>query len=510
MADWSVYFFGDPKNKGHYWIQTSVPDIHRSIYEAFAESPKFMYITAPRGFAKSTIAALIDPLYSIYYNLDTVIILIGKIETHAKRVLRNIKREITKNKKLLSVYGDLSPADRSTPWSTSEIKTRNNVYVRSIGMGGDIRGSLDAMFRPTKIIIDDPQTSKTMREPSTMESHEDYLDRDVMYAIDDRYGKIRFIGNLIGNGCLLQSIMDDRRWEGISFSALVDENGKPDVNGKSIWEAWHSTAGLQKEYKLMAAQGKLDIFMYERMNQMLAGFVKNLKGYKFHQGTLHHQNGQNILVFDDYPDPIPVFTYLGVDPAFAQTKSADERALITFAKGRVMVYGQWVNRTWVLEYDYNFIDPSKLIDRVLELHKKFYYRRVCLEINGGQLIYKYMMEDRMRTDLFWQSHPFDVAFIRNSIDKGDRVWATLGPKVKTGQVYIRGNMSDLIYEMDRFDTNQLHLCDAFEMADRDAEVCIHDIDTRDKSSKYWKRQQEEDERFAWKTLGIPETNFMEW
>lgn len=492
IAEWSKYFLGDPNNPAHYWIQTEIPKIHLKIYEALANEYRYFYITAPRGFGKSTIAALVYPLYRIYYRLDPYIVIIGKIDKAGIATLRNIKREIATNEKLIAVYGQLKPhRSEGLLWSRHEIQTRNGVFLRSIGMMGDIRGSLEAMYRPTLIIIEDPQTIKTLKEPSTLEAHIDFLERDVMNAIDSRYGKVRLIGNLIGQGCLLLEVQKDSRWVGINFSAL-------DENEKSVWEEWFPTKVLLNERETYRRNGKLDIFMYERMNIPVDAFTHSLKGYKYHRCSLVRQNDQNLLISDEFVDPIPVYTYMAVDPAFSKARSADPRALVTFAKGQFPVRDyagniRFVNGLWVLEYDYNQMDPDLIIDRVLELHRKYYYRAVIIETVGGQLIYKSLMDKALQSDEFWFKNPFIFTPVSyQEASKEDRIWTRFQPKCRLGQFFIRPEHGELQDELDLFLQNKrgIHILDALEMGDRYSDVCIESIQHFGDSYDRYRRKKE--------------------
>lgn len=480
IADWSVCFLGDPMNKAHYWIRSAVPPIHMTIYEKLAENNRFMYLTSPRDFAKTTVDNLVFPLYCVYYELDPYIVLIGKIDSSGKKSLKNIKREIKHNPKLAEVYGNLSPDDsKESSWSAVEIRTRNGVYIRSIGMMGDIRGSIDAMYRPTRIIIDDPQAAKHMREPATLESHEDYFERDVIFSLDEEYGKLNFIGNLVGKACLLAKVIKDPRFVGVNFSALVDKDGKPNINGKSIWEKRHSTKSLYAERNHFSRDGKLHIFMLERQNVIPSEYDKNLKGYKFHKLRFERMHDQNVLTGDEYPDPVRVNTYLAVDPAFSDSETADERALVVFAKGRILQkteYGKayWFNCLWVLEYIFNHMQPDDIINSVLELHKKYYFDSVIIEAISGAQIYEPMMFKASVQDTFFSQFPFSPVMVKyQPQNKKDRILTGLQPKCKLGQLLIRDTMIELIDEMDNFEMKKSpHLLDAIETANRYTTECM--------------------------------------
>lgn len=479
VAAWSMNFLGDPHNRAHYWIRSSVPPIHMSIYQMLAEFVKLQYLTSPRDFAKTTVDCLVWPLYCIYYELEEFIVMIGKIDKTGKRTLRNIMREVRYNPKIKDVYGDLSP-DKTNKQADSayEAKLNNGIFLRSIGMMGDIRGDIDDAYRPTLIILDDPQAVKVLREPSTLEAHEEWFDRDVIFAMDSEKGKLKFIGNLISRTCLLAKVIKDKRFTGINFSALVDKDGDPDINGRSIWEARHSTKKLHDERDSYTSRGKRHVFMLERMNIIVDEFSKNIKGYQLHRESFKRLMDQNVLISDEHTDPVRVNTYLAIDPAFADTESSDERALVAFAKGRVLRrarYGDpyWFNCLWVLEYLYNHMSPHHIIDEALKLHRKYYFEGIIVEQIGGAQILEPLMTEAKVQDTFFSRFPFSYTPVPyQPANKKHRIYSGLDPRAKLGQIFVREEMVEIINEMEDFDMYQSpHLLDALEMGNRYSIEC---------------------------------------
>lgn len=481
IVDFSKFFLGDKENSAHYWIRDSVPPVHYKTYEALANEYKFYYITAPREFGKSTTVQLVYILYRIVYRLEPYILLIEKNEKAGSRVLSNIKYEIARNYKIKEVYGELKPertrGDDDKQWSKSEARLRNGIFIRSVGMMGDVRGSLDRMYRFTMIVCNDPQNMKTMREPTTLEAHQEFWERDVEHALDHKHGKIRLVGNMLGDGCLLKYIADDPKYTGINFSALVDENGKPDINGRSIWESRFTTKSLHAERDNYKAKGKLHIFMAERMNIITDEGKKSLKGFRYHEAKFHREYNQNYITTAEYGD-IPVNTYHYIDPAYASTENSDSRAGVTVALGRFPSRDyagriMWVNGIWVLEYFYDHSDPSLLIDRALDLHRKYYYKGLVIEANGPQQIYEYIGNRRLMQDEFvFKNNINFIPVKRVSGNKEDRIYESIQPKCKLGQFFIRPEHDELENELTLFMHNPqgIHILDAIEMGLRYSHV----------------------------------------
>jgi hypothetical protein len=488
---WASFFFGDPEYPAHFYLRTGdIPKVHWGIHFSLSLNYKFYYCTSPREHAKTTHLRC-NTLYRLYYKMEPYILLIGKVGDSGKSLLSNLKFDVEQNEKLLEVYGELKPKRREVVWSAHEIETTNGCYLRSIGMMGSVRSGQKKGWRYTMILGDDVQDSTDMREPSTLETHKSFWEREVEYAIDSGYGKIRYIGNLLGRGCLLDFIMQDKKYQGTSFHSLVKEDGTPDmldnpreITGKSIWPAYHSTEKLRGEALDAIIKGKRAIWLAERQNIIVDELSRALTGYRFHHATFHrHADAQNVLVSDEWSDPIPVHTYLGIDPAFAQDKNADERVLLVFAKGRtfkrVENTGEMiaVNTTWILEYIYNHMNPTKIIDVALEWHKKYFFSSVIIEAIGGALIYESMFREKVVGDSFYSQHPFAPIFVKHQeADKKSRIYNSLQPKMALGQIYIRPEHQEFQNECAMFDSiKSPHILDTLQFSNEHSTECTESL-----------------------------------
>lgn len=489
---WSSFFFGDPEYQSHFYLKSGdLPKIHYGIHLGLTLNYKFYYCTSPRAFAK-TVHVRLNTLYRLFHKMEPYILLIGKVGDSGKSMLANIKYDIEQNEKLLEVYGELKPKNRDTVWSSHEIETTNGGYLRSIGMMGSVRSGQKHGWRYTLISAEDVQDSNDMREPSTLEAHKSFWEREVEYAVDVNFGKVRYNGNLLGPGCLLDHIMKDKKYQGISFHALVNEDGQPEmldnpreITGKSSWPSWFPTDVLRAEAYEAIIKGKRAVWLAERQNIITTELTRQLTGCRFHNLSFRRADDtQNQLYGEEYPDTnIPVYTYLAIDPAFAQGKNADERALLVFAKGRVFRRvdntGELIaqNCIWLLEYLYNFLTPTKIIDVALEWHKKYYFNSVIIEAIGAQQIYEPMMREKVVGDGFYSRYPFSPIFVKyQEADKKGRIYTSLQPLFSMGQIFIRSNMQELQNEMLLYDSiKSPHLLDCLQMGNQYSNTCIEPV-----------------------------------
>jgi len=173
-----------------------------------------------------------------------------------------------------------------------------------------------------------------------------------MYRIDNRVGKIRIIGNMLSDNCLLATVKRDRSWRGVDYSAL-------DEHDRSIWEERWPTSFLLKERQNAIDSGRYEEWMYERMNRPVAAKSRKLV-YKVVDMTFERRFNQNTLRINQM-EPIVVTTWLGIDPEI-DAEDWGPRAFVTLAKGYFPVEpGRLRPCIFVLDYLWRPLDPSDIV-----------------------------------------------------------------------------------------------------------------------------------------------------
>ena len=133
---------------------------------------------------------------------------------------------------------------------------------------------------------------------------------------------------------------------------------------------------------------------------------------------------------------------------------------------------------WILENTYDYSDPALLIDRGLELHRKYYFKGLMVEANGPQEIYAYLGIRAMKCDIFLLKHPVNFVPVKKVYgNKFDRIYEILQPKCRLGQLLIRPSHNELERELKLFIRNPkgIHLLDAIAMGLRYSDVCVERV-----------------------------------
>ena len=466
IAEFSEFYFGDPGQEAHWHIRDPIPDFHRHIYRDLAQELRFYYITCPSEFGKTTLATLVYPIYRAMYRLEAYITVGGSTqELSQDEHLDNIKRELEENEKLLEFFGEQKPArvsrlTRHRPWSAAEVELPTGVVIRALGCMGKIRGRKSGPVRPTLVIIDDPEEAEDVDSEAVLKRHRKWLFRNVMYRIDNRVGKIRIIGNMLSDNCLLATVKRDRSWRGVDYSAL-------DEHDRSIWEERWPTSFLLKERQNAIDSGRYEEWMYERMNRPVAAKSRKLV-YKVVDMTFERKFNQNTLRINQM-EPIVVTTWLGIDPEI-DAEDWGPRAFVTLAKGYFPVEpGRLRPCIFVLDYLWRPLDPSDIVDAIASEHERYYYSGVAIESNAWQVVFQRPIQDYMATSEFYNKYPFRFFPITGQRKSKVRRILRLQVPGKAGELFVSSNMKAMTDEMDYFGAygeKGLHLLDALEMGER--------------------------------------------
>ena len=179
----------------------------------------------PRGHAKSTHMDIFLPLWLMLQpkRLINFMVLVGKSEDAADRLLGDIQAELQYNKRLISDYGE-QMAQGS--WEDGEFSTRSGVHFLACGRGQSPRGLRKREARPDYIVIDDLDDDELCRNPRRVRELTDWVKEALFGALDVGRGRFIMVGNLISKTSVLANIAGTK---GVHLSKVtaVDSEGNP-------------------------------------------------------------------------------------------------------------------------------------------------------------------------------------------------------------------------------------------------------------------------------------------
>jgi hypothetical protein len=289
----------------HIILADEIPDFQIQFND-FLAAPGHGAGIEPRGVGKTTWER-IDSLHDICYHLEDIVVFYGNTATDAQFHLESIKAELESNARLISVYGDLVPANssKSRKWTNKHIETTNgmNMLCRGKGKG---RGINIKNKRPTKVILDDVEDDDQVKSKEGREKLHNWLFQVVYPSVDRKRGRIKMIGTVLSRHAEVLSFFHN--FGGIKRKIIE--------NGKSIWPEMYSLASIYKIKKDIGSRK----FAQEYMNQPINEELSIIK-----QGWIGRFSTLN---------PVGLRKILMLDPQAGSSKSADTFGLSVIGKYR--------------------------------------------------------------------------------------------------------------------------------------------------------------------------------
>lgn len=185
----------------------------------------------PRGHAKSTHFDIFMPLWLMFQpqRLINFMVIVGKSEDSADRLLGDIQAELQYNKRIIADYGEQMSLGN---WMEGEFSTKQGVKFLAVGRGQSPRGLREREARPDYIVIDDLDDDELCRNERRVRELTEWVKEALFGALDVGRGRFIMVGNLISKTSVLANIAATR---GVHVSKIcaVDAKGNP------VWkEKW--------------------------------------------------------------------------------------------------------------------------------------------------------------------------------------------------------------------------------------------------------------------------------
>ena len=214
-------------------------------------------VLAPRGSAKTTWATFAYPLRTALYAEEPYIIMISETNDQAMRYLSDIKNELENNANLRRDYPGATGRGRF--WKSDAIRLRNGVEIGAYGTGAKLRGrKRDGLYRPSLIVIDDPQNRDHIVSPLQRERSWDWLVRDVLNAGDGQTN-IVVLGTALHRECIVCRLQAVPGWRSKVFKSMEKWPERMD-----LWHAWQD---IFQDYDLPDEEREAQALAFYRAHQ---------------------------------------------------------------------------------------------------------------------------------------------------------------------------------------------------------------------------------------------------
>lgn len=205
---------------------------HNKAADTIKRSPNLKAVFMwPRGHAKSTHMDVFVPLWLMFQpkRLIGFMVIVGKSEDAATRLLGDIQAELQYNDRLKRDFGEQKPA--TGDWTDGEFKAACGVKFLACGRGQSPRGLRDREERPDYIVIDDLDDDELCKNEKRVRELTEWVKSALFGSLDVGRGRFIMVGNLIAKCSVLANIAAS---PGVHVSKVyaVDKDGNPSWRDK--------------------------------------------------------------------------------------------------------------------------------------------------------------------------------------------------------------------------------------------------------------------------------------
>ena len=226
-------------------------DLSDVFHNLTAKRGQKVLILAPRGNAKSTVASMLAPLKAICEATEKYIILLADTTPQAESYLKTIADELDYNEDLRKKYP--LACKHGDVWNAGRIETASGTCIEALGKGKSLRGRKFRQWRPTLIILDDPQNDEDVMSPSTREKDVNWFDRTLIPAGDTDTNYL-----VVGTNLHRESIVN----------TLTTRSDFKVMRYASIQE-WPTNMELWEQWEILYHSGKDALAYYQENKAMM-------------------------------------------------------------------------------------------------------------------------------------------------------------------------------------------------------------------------------------------------
>ena len=289
-----------------------------------------VFIAAPREHGKSVFFTLGIPLHDICTESRHFDLIVSDTEDLAADFAAFIQIEIEENERIKQDYGDLVNQGH---WQSEDFVTKNGIRVKARGRGQRVRGLRNRQHRVDRILIDDLENDKNVKNPRLVKETVDWILEALINTLAEG-GSMTMINNLISKRGILSTMIDMKmesdpessRFVSRIYKALSDDN-------EPLWPDVWPMQRLQKKREVIGSV---------RFNKEFQNDPRDDEGL-FHEDWIRYYHPEELV-----GKALRVYTF--IDPSMESGASSDYKAIISIGMdtdGTIYVLDAFIRRTSV-------------------------------------------------------------------------------------------------------------------------------------------------------------------
>jgi predicted phage terminase large subunit-like protein len=382
------------------------PSCHREWWELFCSDYKQVAIAAPRRHAKTTAVTQTCGLAAVLFREREYVLIVSDTITQAVQFLGEIKQQLVENEQLRSLFKIKGFVKETEDDFICLCEDGHKFRMSAKGAEQKLRGLKWDNKRPDLIICDDLENDEIVMNKDRRLKFKRWFYAALLPCMSFR-GRIFYVGTILHNDSLLESLMPKRHHRGFTAEPLKQWNkgnvGYRQVNGwvsvkykahnpdfsEILWKENYTKDWFLEKRDEYVSQGIPDVYSQEFLNTPIDESLAYFKRSDFKELT---EEDKKFMATADWKRHFNF--YIGTDLAVSTNEVSDWSV---FVVGGIDPNG-YLN---ILNVVRARMDAREIVETILSLQRA--YNPVAISMEKGQIeksIAPFLNERMMETNTF--------------------------------------------------------------------------------------------------------------
>lgn len=405
------------------------PACHREWWELFCSEHKQVAIAAPRRHAKTTAVTQTCTLAAVLFRQREYVLIVSDTISQAIQFLGDIKSELLENEQLRTLFKIKGFIKETEDDFICLCDDGHKFRISAKGAEQKIRGLKWDQKRPDLIICDDLENDEIVMNKERRAKFKRWFYAALLPCLSYK-GKIIYVGTILHNDSLLESLMPKRFEKYTIVESLKTYSNRPKPGWKSVkyrahtadfseilWPEQYDRQWFIDKRQEYVDQGLPDVYSQEFLNIPLDELLAYFKRGDFKDYT---EEDRALFKLNDWKKRFNF--YIGTDLAVSSTETADWSVFVVGAIDSN-------NVLYIVDILRGRMDSKEIVDVILSLERA--YQPICISMEKGQIekaIGPFLREQMLTTNTFPSILP-----LAPSVDKLTRA-RSIQARMRSGAV----------------------------------------------------------------------------
>jgi predicted phage terminase large subunit-like protein len=365
------------------------PHCHEEWWDLFCSNEQKIAVAAPRRHAKTTAVTQTCGLAAVLFRQRKYVLIVSDTITQAVQFLGEIKMQLLENERLRELFKIESFTKDSEDDFICRCTDGHEFRMTAKGAEQKLRGLKWNGNRPDLILCDDLENDEIVMNKERRAKFKRWFYAALIPSMS-KAGRIMYVGTILHNDSLLESLMPKRHQRGFTVDGLrtfvAGKDGKPKrVSGwvsvkykahspdfkEILWSDNYDGTYFKELRQEYVEQGIPDVYSQEYLNTPID---ESLSYFKRHDFIDFGDTDKALLQTSGWEQRFNF--YIGTDLAVSSTEVSDWSV---FVVGGLDEKGY----LWIFDIIRERMDASEIVETILTLERK--WSPITITMEKGQI-----------------------------------------------------------------------------------------------------------------------------